>query len=527
MPPAPSVATPQRVDPQRQQVQQDAGPRGEQDFPGADHDTDWYPDQRPQPDQRQDDRDPDDVLAAALTPRRRGRKPIVITLVLLLLAGLAGGTLALPDVANSLALPWAPNAPKAPPPEPLAVQRSLVGPQQADAAPTPGGISDVLARVANNPALGKLSGSVVDPVSGKVLWQRNADKPLPPASTTKLLTASAALLSIDHTATLTTKVVRGPTPGSVVLVAGGDPTLSSAGKGEDSFYADAARLTDLVKQVRKAAGDVSTVYLDADAYQGATRAPGWVPVDAPSTYAAPIEPGMLDGGRIDPSYDESMRIGDPAGALVTTFAQRLGAKVGGPAPGGNGGAVLGRVESAPLTTLVDDLLTNSDNVLAEAMARQVALATGKPPSFAGGAAATEQVLRQAGFDLSGVTLDDGSGLSLKNAIPASLLSDILATAAGDTTDPTSAKLRPLLTGLPVAGGTGTLDDRYLGSGAPGKGWVRAKTGTLSGVNTLAGVVLTKSDRVLVFSLMSSGTGSTAARPALDSIASALRQCGCR
>ncbi|MGH3949120.1 MAG: D-alanyl-D-alanine carboxypeptidase, partial [Pseudonocardiaceae bacterium] len=97
----------------------------------------------------------------------------------------------------------------------------------------------------------------------------------------------------------------------------------------------------------------------------------------------------------------------------------------------------------------------------------------------------------------------------------------------DETDPRTAKLRPLLAGLPVAGGTGTLDERYdRAPAATGKGWVRAKTGTLSEVNTLAGMVLDADGRVLVFAFMSAGSPANKARPALDAIAATLRRCGC-
>lgn len=552
VPPAPTIALPQRIEPQRQPRW---GAHGHQDPSQQDTDPKWpgqpvrnsdaatdalpYPDPAPHAahegahtpaaDDGPDAPDPATTFTAAdvLGPRRRGKRPLIIALVVLLLLGAAGGALFVPDVANRLALPWAPNAPEQPPPAPLAVSRSITGPDEATGAPTPAGVSAALKKAASSSALGTLSGSVVDPVSGTALWQQNAGEPLPPASTTKVLTAAAALLSIDHTATLTTSVVKGPEPGSVVLVAGGDPTLSAAGKGDDTLYTDAARLDDLVKQVRKSAGDVDTVYVDTSAYQGGSSAPGWAPEDTPSTYAAPIEPMMLDGGRTNPASEESLRTGDPAEALATEFANRLGASVGGSSSAtARDATVLGEVHSAPLPTLVDDLLTESDNVLAEAVARQVALANGQPPSFEGAATATKQVLADAGFDVSGATLADGSGLSTKNAIPARLLTDVLAAAAGDPADPTTAKLRPLLAGLPVAGGSGTLLDRY-GDGSAGNGWVRAKTGTLSGVNTLAGVVLTKSGRVLVFALMSSGTNPLDARPALDAVASALRGCGCR
>ncbi|HEX8866844.1 MAG TPA: D-alanyl-D-alanine carboxypeptidase, partial [Lentzea sp.] len=75
---------------------------------------------------------------------------------------------------------------------------------------------------------------------------------------------------------------------------------------------------------------------------------------------------------------------------------------------------------------------------------------------------------------------------------------------------------------------GTLAGRYGGNASAGKGWVRAKTGTLTGVNALAGVVVDVDGRVLVFAFMSASNGDpeTAVRPALDVMAAALRGCGC-
>ena len=87
-------------------------------------------------------------------------------------------------------------------------------------------------------------------------------------------------------------------------------------------------------------------------------------------------------------------------------------------------------------------------------------------------------------------------------------------------------LRPLLVGLPVAGASGTLADRYHGPSAPGRGWVRAKTGTLTGVNSLAGTVLDTDGRMLVFALLSNGPNPASVRPRLDALAAELRSCGC-
>lgn len=450
--------------------------------------------------------------------------------VLLLVA--TGVTLALPDVSNRLGLPWAPNAPKAEPPEPVAVTRDLRGPSEAEPAPTQAGVASALQDPASASVLGTLAGSVMDPDTGTVLWEREADRPLTPASTTKLLTVAAALLALDHGTQFPTTVVQGDEPGTVVLVAGGDVTLSSLPSGEQSLYPGAAHLDDLVTQVEQATGGgVTEVRLDLNAFTDDPSAPGWAPGDSPSTFMAPVAPVMLDGGRMDATDPNSQRYGDPTGELARELANRLGAKVGEPlrtsAP--QGARVLGEVRSAPLAELVDRALLTSDNLLAEVLARQVAIAQGKEPSFAGAAQATLEVLGRNGFDVTGVELSDASGLSTKNRVPAAVLSELLAVAADPSDDdPRTAKLRPLLGGLPVAGGSGTLSDRYTdGPATEGKGWVRAKTGTLSGANTLAGVVLDEDGRVLVFAFMSSGTDIKAARAALDELTATLRGCGCR
>ncbi|MGH3625089.1 MAG: D-alanyl-D-alanine carboxypeptidase/D-alanyl-D-alanine endopeptidase, partial [Sciscionella sp.] len=196
-----------------------------------------------------------------------------------------------------------------------------------------------------------------------------------------------------------------------------------------------------------------------------------------------------------------------------------------------GAKVLGEVHSAPIEDLVANMLEVSDNVLAEAVGREVARATGNEPSFDGATTAVLNTLRRNGLDTTGATMADCSGLSTQDRLPARLLASILAASTRTGTDDVrTAKLRPMLTGLPVAGGTGTLDeshDRFQGSAnSSGRGYVQAKTGTLTGVSTLAGVVLDSDDRVLVFAMMSNGSVPAEARPALDAIATRLRECGC-
>jgi D-alanyl-D-alanine carboxypeptidase/D-alanyl-D-alanine-endopeptidase (penicillin-binding protein 4) len=330
---------------------------------------------------------------------------------------------------------------------------------------------------------------------------------------------------------LRTTVLAGAEPGTVVLVGGGDPTLSAAGLGTATGYPGAARLDDLVAQVRTH-GPVRRVLVDVSRYVGDAFAPGWFPADVAGGYIAPIEPIMLDGGREDPSQEVSPRSAKPATAAAAELARRLGADpdtvtVGYAPPGA---AVLGAVSSPPVQDLVATALTESDNVLAEALAREVARATGAQPSFSGASQAVLSVLRGHGFDVNGAAMVDGSGLSVDDSVSATLLTELLGAAAApdrsNADQQRTVALRPLLVGLPVAGGSGTLADRYHGPAAVGRGWVRAKTGTLTGVNSLAGTVLDTEGRVLVFALLSNGPNPVSVRPRLDALAAGLRSCGC-
>ncbi|WP_414943264.1 D-alanyl-D-alanine carboxypeptidase/D-alanyl-D-alanine-endopeptidase [Amycolatopsis sp. cmx-11-32] len=472
--------------------------------------------------------------APAPKPKRRKRKILVITavVVLLLLAGM-GGASAMPKVSNRLGLPWAPNAPKADIPKPAGISRVLHGPDINGAGPTKDGLAAALAGPAGSADLGTLTGTVVDAATGDVLWDKNSGTPLTPASTTKILVVAAALLSLDHGMQIPTKIVQGADPGTAILVAGGDPSLTSLPLGTDSpLYPGAAHVDDLVAQVKKATGGkITKVQLDVSLFKGPTSAKGWDPEDtaAGNTYMAAVLPVMADGGRNDPKSDHAPRIANPAAALTQKIAGKLEAQAGGTTTAPKDAKVLGEVKSQPLAEFANSLLQLSDNMLADVLARQIAIAKGGEASFAGGAAATTDVLKQAGFDLTGVQINDGSGLSDQNKIPAKVLSEILAVAAApDGKDSRTAKLRPLLAGLPVAGGSGTLEKRYGDpASAAGRGWVRGKTGTLSGVNTLAGVVLDTDGRMLVFALMSSGSDQNKGRAALDVVAATLHKCGCR
>ncbi|MEU4214459.1 D-alanyl-D-alanine carboxypeptidase/D-alanyl-D-alanine-endopeptidase [Actinoplanes sp. NPDC026623] len=438
----------------------------------------------------------------------------------------------------------APTAEPAPEPTPTPVLAAI---GTSGTAPTPEGVKAAIGPLVDAAVLGpRVNVSVVDAVTGESLFAQNADTKAMPASTTKLLTAATVLAARGAAYRLTTRVVAGAEPGEVVLVGGGDPTLSVDDKGQ---FPGAARLDKLAAQVEKAMGGrpITKVIVDTSLYEGPLTAKGWDGDVISGGQVARIQPLMTDAGRIRPVHNEfggDPRYADPAAAAGRAFARHLGLPASavskGTAPATApvapsaapsapatfvAGARLGKVDSPPLVRVVDWMLEQSDNVIAETMARQVALAASEEPSFEGAAAAMIAKIGELGLSTDEVQLSDGSGLSRKNRISPKLLTDVLTLAAGGT----NPQLSAMFGGLPVAGWSGTLRTRFIVPSANqvGQGLVRAKTGSLTGVNAISGELVTQDGRLLVFAILADATGeSGAARRALDKIAAKLVTCGC-
>ena len=398
----------------------------------------------------------------------------------------------------------------------------------ADSAqkPTPDKLAATLALTLADPNLGNLTGRITDAATGAQLWARGADVPMQPASVTKVLTTAAALLGLDRDARLTTTVVASDRrPGLVVLKGGGDATLSAAPAGQETWYKDAARISDLADQVRRSGTTVTAVQVDISAYSGPTMAPGWDPLDIDGGDMAPMEAVMLDGGRIQPVSVESSRSRTPAldAGRALAAALRIDPATVTVLPSAFDGDEIASVQSPPLLERLRGMMNNSDNVMAESIGREVAAAQGKPQSFDGAVRAVLGELNSAKIDTGGSNLMDCSGLSIDDRLTAETLDETVNAAAGDD----QPDLRPLVDLLPIAGGSGTLSNRFLDTdaGRASVGWLRAKTGSLTGTNSLVGIVTDASGRVLTFSLISNDAGPTG-RTAIDALAAVLRSCGC-
>ncbi|HSV41207.1 MAG TPA: D-alanyl-D-alanine carboxypeptidase/D-alanyl-D-alanine-endopeptidase [Nocardioidaceae bacterium] len=350
-----------------------------------------------------------------------------------------------------------------------------------------------------------------------------------PASTLKLLTSTAALAALGPDHRFSTTAVR--TGREVVLVGGGDPLLARVA-GADTAYPRPADLTTLARRTASALTEagVSRVRLayDTSLFEGPAIAPTWEPDYVAENVVSPITSLWVDEGRERAGY--SARSPDPAAAAAQFFAaalRKFGTTVQGQpvAKVAAGSAVqVASVEGAPLSQVVQHVLELSDNEAAEVLARHVAIARGRKASFAGATTAVEEVLGELGVRLRGALLYDGSGLSRKDRLHYGTLLDVLRVADTDE------DLRTILTGLPVAGFSGSLALRFETAPRVALGEVRAKTGTLTGVHGLAGTVRTRdgvllafvaiADRVRVFETLQ-------ARADLDEIAGALAACRCR
>ncbi|MFI9239340.1 D-alanyl-D-alanine carboxypeptidase/D-alanyl-D-alanine-endopeptidase [Streptomyces sp. NPDC053079] len=381
------------------------------------------------------------------------------------------------------------------------------------------GLAAALEPLLQDPALGPdRAASVVDVASGEPLFGAGQDVAYTPASTIKLATSAAALAALGPEHRIETTVVDGGA-GRIVLVGGGDPTLTARpAQGPGPRFASLSELADATARALKARGTARTALAyDASRYTGPVQ-------HGPNENLAPVSALMVDEGRLDDSSrGPADRTAEPAADAARKFAAMLrerGVEVEGePTEGGAApdAARLAAVASAPLADLVERTLTNSDNDIAEALARQTALASGQPASVEGAAKAVTDRLSAMGLPMGAVRIADGSGLDRADQASAEFLARLLARAA----DPAAPRLRPVLTGLPVAGFTGTLRERY-GRDTAGRATVRAKTGTLTGVNTLAGTALTPSGRLLAFAFLASNTPSAdGAQQALDRLASAV------
>ncbi|WP_345065093.1 D-alanyl-D-alanine carboxypeptidase/D-alanyl-D-alanine endopeptidase [Leifsonia kafniensis] len=388
-----------------------------------------------------------------------------------------------------------------------------------------------VASLATDSRLGSFQGQVLNANTGEILFDRGGSTPSRTASVLKVLTSAAALSVLGPDYRATTTVVAGSEPGSIVLVGGGDLTLSRTSTGDESVYPGAAHLDSLADQAiaaweanpANAGTPITSLVLDASFFGDPGWDPSWNRKELTDGYMPEITALQVDGDRDSPYSNTSARSEDPIGRAGEAFAELLPGSVSisrGTAPAG--AAVLGTVQSAPVSTLIQQTLIVSDNAIAEMLGRLVAVESGAGNTFAAMGTSTVAGLAPYGIDTTGIVIADGSGLSDNNAVPPSYLTQLFLKI-----NAREGNLGVIFDGLPIAGETGSLSysDRFSGANSVADGAVFAKTGWIDTGYTLAGVIHAADGTPLTFAVYALGDVGDSAKDAIDTITAGFFNCG--
>ncbi|KRC61685.1 hypothetical protein ASE14_12685 [Agromyces sp. Root81] len=375
-----------------------------------------------------------------------------------------------------------------------------------------------------DPRLGAARIHVIDIADGRVVFDRDGDLPGPTASVLKLLTSAAALAALGPDHRIATRVVSGAEPGEIVLVGGGDVTLTRLPVGTASFYRSSAHLETLAGAVLAAVGEgvVDRLVLDDTLFTGEPWLPEWdVEGRSPEGYIPFITALQVDGDRDDPTIDDTPRSEDPVGRVGAAFAALIGrgreirVTRGRALPTAQ---VLAEVFSPPLSELIRFGLETSDNALMESLARLSAIAIGESADFDGVSRAVPALLSRYGLPVGQLTVRDGSGLSDRNAVPARFVAELLVRARRG-----EHGLGVIDEMLPATGPNGTFNRRrFTGDEAVVGDAVRAKTGFINIVCSLGGIVRAADGTELAFTVYAIGEMmGDPARAAIDAFVAGL------
>jgi D-alanyl-D-alanine carboxypeptidase/D-alanyl-D-alanine-endopeptidase (penicillin-binding protein 4) len=321
-----------------------------------------------------------------------------------------------------------------------------------------------------------------------VLASHNADVPLLPASTQKLLTAAAALTTLGPDFRFETSVEAtsdGPTLDRLWFVGIGDPVIRTAQYIDQGVSTSLESLADAI--VAKGIRRVGTVVGDDSRYDSVRFLPTWN-----ASYRTDFD--IMPVGALEVTQSVAFVNGKPvaaddpavfAASELTRLLRARGVSVGEPTRGvaPDGATRVASVTSQPLRTIVRWMLLTSDNMTAEMLTKELGMQTRGAGTTAAGVAAVQAALRELGVSLDGQTMVDGSGLDRQNRLTCRMLVDVVDLGGR----PGLKVLRDTLPGV--------------GNAAP-DGTVHAKGGYLTDVTGLAGIV--DRDTPLRFAFLANG-----------------------
>lgn len=388
----------------------------------------------------------------------------------------------------------------------------------------------------NSKDLAYFYGYAMNATTGQVYANIRGDEATPSASVMKVMTASAALATLDSAYTASTRVYTvADQPGVVVLRGGGDHTLSRLNSPSYTTYKKPAKLSTLASQLLKvwpAQQPITKIILDDTFFDKPVWNSAWKDSDRTNGYMSLITALQVDSDRANPDLTSTKYSGTRSKDPVTTAGNYFKKALGTIAKD----AVLeiaatpeiaveaGRVQSQPMSVWLDHALKYSDNTETEMIARHALRMAGMATTFTNVQTLVSRVMRRIGVDTKKLVMLDGSGLAQGDRVTARMIATVMAKASS----PTSV-LNPMISYLPVSGVSGTLATRFNGSNKNARGFVHAKSGYIPGLYSLAGVVYAKDGTAISFAGFARSFGGKSvgygARNALDSLADRLYECG--
>jgi D-alanyl-D-alanine carboxypeptidase/D-alanyl-D-alanine-endopeptidase (penicillin-binding protein 4) len=360
-------------------------------------------------------------------------------------------------------------------------------------------------------------------IEGTRIVNVNPDMPLLPASNMKLVVAMVALDVLKPEFVFSTSLVGqangNSIDGDAYLIGGGDPLLVTGNYPATEPYPsfNFTRLENLFdalasKGITRIAGSIvgDESRYDAERFSP-TLGLGIKGTEVGPLGALMVNDGVVSGNPIKPD--------NPALGAVTEFTNTLQnngiAVTGGPKVGTapQDLPVIVKIDSLPLSDIVAEMLTNSDNNTAELLVKELGFATSGTGTREAGLEVIKAKLVEWGIPLDVLQFVDGSGLDRGNRLTCNTLITLLARDGG---------FGPVGVGLATASQTGTLRD-VLGD-TLGAGKLRGKTGTLTGAKALSGFVPFSPDQASSFSLIINGANSsnqTTYRPIWNALSDAL------
>lgn len=318
-------------------------------------------------------------------------------------------------------------------------------------------ISRIFTKISLSPHLADPSMILIDRSTGEVLFQKGTGDPRRPASVLKLLSTTTALEFLDPNFKYLTQVSLATTPQTVIIQGALDPWMTTSYK------------------LARTEGRALLPYLATKAISGLVAKE-----NGPLTEISIRHIGLFTA---DINYLREFFKSKGISAHFSTIGPNYVAI--------NTERVIASVTSPTITEMVKFALTWSDNLLADRLVRAAARATGFTNDDVGISNVIKKMLTTLQISDAGLFVLDGSGLSKSDRVTVRLVADLLLKIRGDE------KFAAVYEGLPVAGITGTLEDRFLKTAPQAVGLVRAKTGTLNGTVSLAGYV-ESGDREYVF-----------------------------